>query len=272
MKFPIPRRWSDLFFLLLPALLLLPGCGGDPTEAEGEEPLVVGMELAYRPFEMTDEANNPTGISVDLAKALGEKLGRPVRIENIPFDGLIPSLRTGKIDLVISSMTATPERAEAIDFSEPYVQTGLCLLIAKDSPVQTFEDLAKPGRKLAVKQGTTAHLYASERIPSENLLVFDQEEAAVLEVVQGKADAFAYDQMSIYRHWQRNPETTRPLLEPFRAESWAVGIRKGNEALVEQINAFLEEYRAEGGFDRLGEKYLGEEKRAFEELGYPFLF
>ncbi len=265
-----PFRPNWLPFSLLIFTLAFAGC--EKPSPDSAQPLVVGMELAYRPFEMTDAENQPTGISVDLARALGESLGRPVRIENLPFDGLIPALRTGKIDLILSSMTATEERAQAIAFSEPYVTTGLCLLAAADSPVETFEDLAAPGRKLAVKQGTTAHLYAKDRLPTDNLLVFDQEEAAVLEVVQGKADAFAYDQMSIYRHWQRHPDQTRALLQPFRAESWAIGLPPGDETLREAVNQFLAEFRAAGGFDRLAEQYLPEEKAAFHQLGYPFLF
>src|SRR5271170_5448327 len=103
---------------------LLAGCGQQQSNR-----LVVGMELAYPPFEMIDQQGQPAGVSVDLAHDLGKQLGREVQIENIPFHGLIPSLQTRKIDLVISSMTATPERAKSIAFSDPYLQTGLCLLV-----------------------------------------------------------------------------------------------------------------------------------------------
>jgi polar amino acid transport system substrate-binding protein len=91
--------------------------------------LKIGMELAYPPFEMEDPNGNPTGVSPDLARALAEYLHEPLAIENIPFSGLIPALKTGKIDAVISSMTETPERAQSIDFSDPYLTTGLCLLV-----------------------------------------------------------------------------------------------------------------------------------------------
>ena len=126
--------------------------------------LVVGMELAYPPFEMTDASGHPAGVSVDLANALAKYLGRDVEIQNIPFDGLIPSLQTHKIDLIISSMTATPERARTIAFSDPYLKTGLCLLIQKDSPIQSIEDADKPGKVVAVKRGTTGSIYAAANI------------------------------------------------------------------------------------------------------------
>ena len=106
----------------------------DPAGLAGAADLIVGMELAYPPFEMTDTQGNPAGVSVDLANALGEYLHRKVVIQNIRFDGLIPELKVGKIDLIISSMTATPERAQAIDFSEPYLKTGLCLAGPRQTP------------------------------------------------------------------------------------------------------------------------------------------
>ncbi|WP_298432975.1 transporter substrate-binding domain-containing protein [Geobacter sp.] len=253
-------------FLLLAALPLI----ASAARGAGRNTIVVGMELAYPPFEMTDTAGKPAGISVDLATELGRYLGKKVIIRNIAFDGLIPALKTGKIDLIISSMTANEERARSIDFSDPYLNTGLCLLLKKDSPVRSIRDLDQPDRTVAVKKGTTGHAYAARNIKQANLLVLDKEAAAVLEVVQGKADAFIYDQMSTYQNWQKNQATTRAILEPFQKESWAIGIRKGNGALKARVNAFLREFRRQGGFERLGDKYLKEQKEAFRKLGYPF--
>ena len=120
---------------------------------ETVKPLIVGMELGYPPFEMTDTQGKPSGVSVDLATDLAKSLGRPVLIQNTAFDGLIPALKTGKVDLVISSMTATAEREKSIDFSDPYLSTGLCLLLKKDSAAQGIADLDKAGVKVAVKKG-----------------------------------------------------------------------------------------------------------------------
>jgi polar amino acid transport system substrate-binding protein len=78
--------------------------------------------------------------------------------------------------------------------------------------------------------------------------------------------------MSTYENWKRNPDTTRPLLKPFQSESWAIGLRKGNDALRNQTNEFLKQYKAQGGFEKLGDKYLGEQKTAFKQLGVPFVF
>lgn len=240
--------------------------------APAAEPLRVGMELSYPPFEMTDTAGRPTGVSVRLAEALAKDLGRDLVIENIAFDGLIPALKTKKIDCIISSMTATPERAKSIAFSEPYLKTGLALLVGTTSPVASAADLDAKGRTVAVKKGTTGHHYAASTMKQTRLLVLDKEAAAVMEVAQGRADAFIYDSLSVYRSHMRHPETTRALLAPFREEAWAVGLRRGDDTLQNQVNTFLERFRSDGGFETLGDEFLADEKTYFEKEGIPFYF
>ena len=258
-------KLPPLHLLLL--VLMIGGCSRAPRNE-----LIVGMELASPPFEMADTEGHPAGISVDIANALGESLGRKIEIQNMPFDGLIPALKTGRIDLIISSMTATPERAASIDFSDPYLKTGLCLLVAAKSNIGSIQDADQPGKTICVKKGTTGQLYALSQIQNARKLVIDREAACVLEVIQGKSDAFIYDQMSILKYSQANPDTTRAILKPFREESWAIGIQKGNIDLGNSVNKFVADYRAHGGFEALGDKYLKQEKKTFKKLGYPFFF
>lgn len=235
-------------------------------------PLRVGMDLSYPPFETIGPDGEPSGISVDLARALAEQMGRPLRIENIPFAGLIPSLKSGKLDLVISSMTATAERAKSVAFSEPYATTGLAALVPKGSPALSLADLDATGKRIVVRQGTTGETFARQHIASASLVTLDKENACALEVVQGKADAFIYDQMSVFRTAQKNPSTTKALLAPLQKESWAIALRKEDTALCTSVNEFLRAFRTQGGFGALANKYLPAEKAAFEAQGIPFLF
>lgn len=252
--------------------LFLIACTGCQRRSAATNDLRVGMELSYPPFEMTDTQGQPTGVGVDLARALADSLHRKLVIEDIPFDGLIPALKTGKIDLIISSMTATEERARSIDFSDPYVFTGISILAGKNSPVHSAADLNREDRTVAVKKATTGHLYAADHLPRAHVIILDQESACVLEVIQGKADAFIYDQISILQNWMKNPDATRALLEPIQKENWAIGIRKGNDSLRNDVNRFLADFKAKHGFDALSDRYLKEQKAAFQKLGYPFLF
>ena len=243
-----------------------------PIVRADQSALVIGMELAFPPFEMLDSSGQPAGVSVDMAHAMGQYLNRPVRIENIPFDGLIPSLKTGKIDVIISSMTVTEDRKKSIDFTDPYLNMGLAILAAKNSDVQSINDVDKPGRNVVVKKGTTGNIYALQHFKNAKLLVLNDQSACAIEVSQGKADCFIYDQISVFENWKKYEATTRAILQPFTQEDWAMGIKKGNDALRTQINAFLKQFKESGGFDALGAKYFGENKKAFQELGIPFYF
>ncbi|HEX7261881.1 MAG TPA: transporter substrate-binding domain-containing protein, partial [Luteolibacter sp.] len=219
------------FLTIIGYLLAITGCG-EKSETPGQgPPLRVGMDLSYPPFEMQDKSGNPDGVSVKLAEALAKHLDRPVKIVPMEFSGLIPALKTGNIDLILSSMTATPQRAQSIDFSNPYAFTGLALLVRRDSDIRSVEDLRKPGTTVTAKAATTGETWAIKNLPSAKRVVFEDQTACVLEVVQGRADAFIYDQLSIYKYAQENQSTTRGLLSPFVEESWAIGVAKGNDAL-----------------------------------------
>jgi polar amino acid transport system substrate-binding protein len=259
---------ASVVLALLFVIATVFGC----TQASDDE-LVVGMELAYPPFEMTDEQGKPDGISVRMAYALGEYLDRPVRIENMAWAGLIPSLTTGKIDLILSSMTITEERAKTVAFSDPYAKAQLSLLVNNDSPVQVFDDLKAPGRLLAVKKGTTGHIFALDRLPEENIVVFDKESAAVLEVAQGRADAFIYDALTVYRNAQDH-DTTHAVFTPFQEdyEYWGMALRQEDTDLLEQVNAFIADYQAKGEINKLADTYLGEIKEVFDAQGLSFFF
>jgi polar amino acid transport system substrate-binding protein len=265
------RRSALIILVLLVAVVSCKRKEAAESSAESR-PLVVGMDLSYPPFETINSSGKPSGVSVDLASALGEYLHRPVRIQNIPFTGLIPSLLTGKIDLVISSMTDTPEREKTIAFSDPYLTIGLAVLAGKNSSLTGSDDLDRAGRTLAVRQGTTGQVWAQEHLKQAKVLVLDKESSAVMEVSQGKVDGFLYDQMSVWKNHQEHPAETVALLQPVQRESWAIGMRPADKELRNQVNAFIKAFRASGGFERLGDLYLKDQKEAFAKASIPFYF
>lgn len=239
--------------------------------ADGKK-LVIGMDATYPPFETVNAQGEFTGVSVDLGRELAKQLGREVEFRNINFDGLITALKTGSIDLIISSMTANDERRKSIDFSEPYVKTGIALLASSKSSVQNLDDLKKAGRRVVVRLGTTGEQFARASLPDAKLISLDSDTACVMEVAKGGADAWIYDQLSLMNHHAKHPDTTRVLLKPIREEVWAIGLKKGNDELRKQVNEFLTKFRADGGFKKLGEKHLAKEKKQMEEQGIPFVF
>jgi polar amino acid transport system substrate-binding protein len=268
------KRTLGIVLIILMVIIPLAGClASDTGSSEEDDVLIVAMELAYPPFETKDENGDPTGISVDFAKAFGEYIGQEVVIENIAWEGLIPALETGKVDMIISSMTITDEREETVDFSDPYANSLLGILANIDSGIETAEDLNQEGMIIAVKTGSTGFIYAQNSLENAEILSLADESACVAEVTSGKADVFIYDQLTIYRNWQNNLETTEAIFIPFQdVEYWGVAVQEGNTELVTKMNEFIQVYTEEGGFDELTEKYLSEEKEKFDELGFQWFF
>jgi polar amino acid transport system substrate-binding protein len=255
--------------LLALGVAALAGCSAPAAK----EKLTVGMELAYPPFETKDEAGEPSGVSVDFAKDFAASIGKEAVIENTAWDGLIPSLETGKVDMVISSMTITEERREKVDFSEPYANAYLAVLANSGSGVNSVDDLDQKGKKVAVKTGSTGDRFASKNLTEAEIISLPDESAAVTEVVQGKADGFIYDQLTILRNNAANPDTTKAILVPFQdIEQWGVAVRKGDAELLGQLNSFISKSQQDGEFDRLTEKHLAQEKADFDRLGFKWFF
>jgi len=260
---------KKIIVLVLIAVFILSGC----QNSEEDRVLKVGMELKYPPFETKDENGVPEGASVMLAEALGEYLGMAIEIVETDYGSLIPALEQGTIDVIISSMTITPAREEVVDFSNPYTNSQLMMLVYKDSKVQSPADLNDPEVIIASKTGTIGALWAAENAPNAQIRNIDEEASAVLEVAQGKADVFIYDPLSIIRHNENYPDTTRAVLEPLpNTKGWGIALRKGEEELKEKINAFIDLAKTDGTYDDIRETYLKDKIKEFEEYGLEFFF
>lgn len=221
--------------------------------------LVVGMELKFWPFEYVDDQGRPVGFDVDIAKTIAERLGVKLEIKDMEWTGLIPALAAGKIDLIISGITGTLERAKAITFTSPYFTTGLCALLStkKASDVLAVDALNAPGRVIAVKTGTTADIVASKRFPKATINRYPDETACAKDVVAGRADAFFYDQISIAKHHKQNPDTTKALLTPFTYEPFCIALQKGDFDWWQWLEMFLTTIKADGTLEALRAKHFG---------------
>lgn len=251
----------------------LVGCGG---AGGGSDPKVlrVGLDPTYPPFEMQDGSGALTGVSVDLAREMAAYLGRDLELVPVDWQGLIPSLKSGKIDVILSSMTRTEERARAVLFSDPYAENGLCLLVAADSPVTSAADLDAAGRKVVVRTGTTGHVYARQNLEEAEVIPQELVEACLAEVVNGNVDAFIYDQFSVLEFAEKHGERVRALARPIQAEYYAMAMRPDDRLLADQVNAFLADFRGRAGFEAIVDKYpvLQRRRAQLEAAGEKFLF
>lgn len=216
--------------------------------------LVVGMSADYSPYEFhyIDESGKDVigGFDVDIANEIAKKIGVELAIQEMDFDALVAALPAGKIDLVISGMNPTEERAKVVDFSEIYYNSKHGVLVRAEDvdKYKTFADLE--GAKVGAQLGSTQEQIAKSEIPNADLQLLANVNNLILELKSGKVDAIVMEKPVAEMAVKTNPELA--VGEPTYEEKTggnAVGIAKGNEELLAKVNEVIKELNETGKMD-----------------------
>lgn len=237
------------------------GCGSDKKAAQEEKVLKVGCNADFAPFEFQDVSGKEyIGFDMDLIRAIGKEMGYEVKIQNINFDGLIPALEAGNIDVIISGMTITKERADKVSFAKPYYQSGLTVVVKKDNDtIKSFKDLE--GKTVAVQIGTTGANKAKE-IKNAKVKEFNSSADTFMELKAGGVDAVVNDRpVNDYYLSQVGDKDAKSLSEVLSAEEYGMAMSKKNVALTKKIDEALEKLRANGEYDKIYEKWFGKKDK-----------
>lgn len=207
----------------------------DAIKAKGK--LTVMTNASFPPFEYIDGEGNVVGVDLDSAKKIADKIGVELDIIDMDFDLLIDALKNGKGDLVAAGMTATPSRAEEIDFSIIYISMGLKVIVPVGTDIKTFDDL--DGKKIAVQEATTADIYAQENYTKATIMQFKSAIDAGNAVKTGNADCAIIDMLPAEYMTANSPEIEL-MPELLSAEDTAMGVAKGHEDLLAVVNEVLQ--------------------------------
>jgi len=255
----VVKRGLALFVaaLMLVALgLSAVGCSSQPAADEAET-LVVATEAAYPPFEMIDEAGNITGFDAELMTAVGEAAGFQVELRNMAWTGLIPALESEEADCVISAMTITDERAQAVTFSDPYFTAGQVIAVMEGTAIAGPADLV--GHKVGVQANTTGD-YAVQKIEGMNdtdIKRFPATPDAFNELLVGGCDAVVADLPVVAEFIKNNPDAgVVQVGSAFTVEYYGIAMRQSDTELHTKINHALAEVKANGTYDAIYDKYF----------------
>jgi len=221
--------------------------------------LRVGFEAGYMPFEMTDKKGNFVGFDIDIAKEMAKAMGVEFVPVNTAWDGIIPSLITGKFDIIMSGMTVTQERNLKINFADPNIIVGQTILLNKkhEGKVNSYKDLNDPQFIVTSKLGTTGEQATKRKIPKCTYKSFETETEAVLEVINGKADAYVYDQPNcVVVMAEQGKDKLIFLDKPFTYEPLAWAIQKGDPDFLNWLNNFLRQIQNDGRYDHIYDKWI----------------
>ncbi|MBU9672443.1 transporter substrate-binding domain-containing protein [Planococcus sp. CP5-4] len=254
------KKWT-LLALLLAVLTVLAACGDSDEESGGGdgETYRVGIDTTYPPFEFEDEGEY-TGIDIDLINAIAENQGFEIEFNPMDFGGIIPALQADQLDVAIAGMSITDERKEIVDFSDPYFDAGLSLVVAEDnSDITSLEDLE--GKTVAVKSGTTGAQFARDNEDEYGYEIsqFEDSPSMFQEVSNGNADVLLEDYPVIAYAIAESELALKTVGERLTGDQYGIAVLKGENAeLLEQINAGLQELRDSGEYDEILNKYIAE--------------
>ncbi len=219
--------------------------------------LRVGTDATYEPFETIDKSGAYVGFDMELIKMVADQMGYELKLQNVGWDGIIPGLNNGNYDCLISAMTITAERKKQINFSTPYHENYQVIVVkATNTTVKTIADLT--GKTISVQNGTTGDLFASEKIKGAKMKRFDTNPQAIQELLNNNADAAIMDDLVAYSAAQKMKGLKVITIKEAEKEEYGIGIKKGNDDLLNKINKALATLKKDGKLNTLEKKYRTE--------------
>lgn len=232
---------------------------GALDEIQKRGKLRVGMEPGYMPFELTNQKGEIVGFDVDMAKRMAMAMEVELELVSTAWDGIIPALLTEKFDILMSGMTLTQQRNMSINFAQPYIVIGQTVLASKklEGTVKSYTDLNDPKYTVGSKLGTTGEQATKRMIGNAKYISYETEQEGVLELINGKIDAFIYDMpYNAIAIGQRGADKMYHIDTPFTYEPLAWAVRKGDHDFLNWLNNFLFQVKNDGTYEKIYHKWF----------------
>ena len=254
--------------MVLSMTAALAGCGGTTSEtpasdetAEGGETkdtLIMATSADFPPYEYY-ENQEIVGIDAEIVKAIGEKLGYEVVIEDMNFDSIISAVASGKADLAMAGLTVSEERLQSVDFTDSYATSQQVIIVKEDSPITTVDDLFAEGANhtVGVQTATTGDIYTTDDIEAAGLGTverYTKATDAIAALTAGKIDCVIIDSEPAKSYVAAN-EGLKILDTEYVTEEYAIALAKDSE-LTEPVNTALQELIADGTVQSIIDKYI----------------
>ena len=215
----------------------------------------IAIDLGVQPYGMTDGQMNPTGSDVETARLLARDLGVELEIVQTTGPNRIPFLQTGKADIVVSSLSVTPERAQVIDFSLPYAHILSVVVGPKTAVIKSFDDLA--GKRIATTRGTTNDKLATEGAKGAQIVRFEDDATLLTAVASGQVDIAATAPSMIKALRDSAPQRDIEIKFVMKEFPLGIGMRKGEAKLQKWVNDWIQANTANGKLAAIHKKFHG---------------
>jgi polar amino acid transport system substrate-binding protein len=217
---------------------------------------VVGSDISFAPFEFIDEDTREyVGFDIDLINAIAKAANINIEIKNVPFDRLVPSLRSTEIDAIISAMTITEHRQKVMNYTEPYLDSGLCIVVnANNNAIQNGTQLA--GKTVAVLAGTYAQQYVVEQQLGADVRAFDTLNEVLTALKNNQVDAFIDHDIYTISGIDLEKNQLKTVGERLTKESFGIAVRLDDTKLLHKLNQGLNKIIESGEYTEIHNKWF----------------
>ncbi|NYE08349.1 polar amino acid transport system substrate-binding protein [Bacillus niacini] len=253
------KRLVTIILIVAAALVIFTGCS--KSASKEEDKLVIGIDDKFAPMGFRDEDNNIVGFDIDYAKAAAEKMGKEVTFQPIDWKTKEAELSSGRIDLIWNGYTITDERKEKVLFTKPYLKNAQVIVTLADSELIKLDDLEGKVVGLQSLSSASDALNASpvkEKI--KTVTEFADNVQALTDLKSGRLDAVVIDEVVIKYYMAQEGKTFKVLEESLAPEEYGIGVKKGNEELLEKLQKALDEMNEDGTAASISEEWFGEDK------------
>jgi polar amino acid transport system substrate-binding protein len=254
------KKLFSLSILLIISIIALVGCSSSPSSSDSKK-LVIGIDDKFAPMGFRDENNEIVGFDIDYAKAAGEKMGKEVVFQPIDWSTKESELNSGRIDLIWNGYTITDERKEKVLFTKPYLKNAQVIVTKADSTISKMEDLT--GKVVGVQSLSSASdaLNANDIVSEiKTVTEFKDNVLALSDLKIGRIDAVVIDQIVADYYMTKEKDTFKLLDDSLAPEEYGIGVKKGNEELLKDLQKALDELNEDGTATTISEKWFGEDR------------
>ncbi|GAB1157657.1 amino acid ABC transporter substrate-binding protein [Paenibacillus illinoisensis] len=247
-------------FLLFISICMIIVAGCSSSGSKDDNSIVVGIDDKFAPMGFRDEQNEIVGFDIDYARAAAEKMGKEVTFQPIDWSSKESELNSGRIDMIWNGYTITDERKEKVLFTKPYLENSQVAITLADSPITKLDELDGKNVGLQALSSAADALAASPLKDKVKASEFKDNVLALTDLKTKRLDAVIIDEV-VARYYMSKEEGTFKLLdESLAPEQYGIGIKKGNEELLNQLQKALDELNADGTAAEISTKWLGEDK------------
>ncbi|WP_068498252.1 amino acid ABC transporter substrate-binding protein [Paenibacillus kribbensis] len=251
-------RKAAMFTMMIGLIMImLAGCSGGKDSSK----LIIGIDDKFAPMGFRDENNELTGFDIDYAKAAGEQMGKQVEFQPIDWSSKESELNSGRIDLIWNGYTITDERKQKVLFTKPYLKNSQVIVVPAASSITKLADLA--GKTVGLQTlSSAADALDANPIKSKLKQVseFPDNVLALTDLKTGRLDAVVIDEVVAKYYMSKEQGTYKLLDESLAPEEYGIGVKKGNEELLTQLQSALDELHKNGKAAEISKKWFGEDK------------